>query len=182
MRVLVTGPTGYIGGRLTARLLEEGHTVRILVRDPSRVAGRAWADRVEVVHGDLLDPDSIRGLTDEIDVAYYLVHAMHAGKGFARLDRVAAANFTAAAPKLKHVHLPRRIAAKDRGGLEAPQEPGRDRGASSPSTCPTTELRAGPIIGSGSASFEMLPLHHREAAGDAGSILGKQPDPADRRT
>ena len=58
MRVLVTGGTGYIGGRLVPRLLRQGHSVRVLVRDPRGVEGRAWADRVEVVTGNLLDPDS----------------------------------------------------------------------------------------------------------------------------
>lgn len=53
MRVLVTGATGYIGGRLVPRLLARGHEVRVLVRDPRRVTGRPWADSVDVVTGDL---------------------------------------------------------------------------------------------------------------------------------
>ena len=55
MNVLVTGATGYVGGRLIPRLLERGHRVRVLVRDPRRIGGRPWADQVEVVTGDLLD-------------------------------------------------------------------------------------------------------------------------------
>jgi len=155
MRVLVTGSTGYIGGRLTSRLLEEGHHVRLLVRDPARVAGRPWVDRVEIVCGDLLEPDSIHGLCDDLDVAYYLVHAMYAGKDFARRDRLAAEYFCAAAPNLKHVIylgglLPRTGQVSKH--LASRSEIGRILAA----RLPTTELRAGPIIGSGSASFEMI--------------------------
>jgi uncharacterized protein YbjT (DUF2867 family) len=154
-RVLVTGPTGYIGGRLTARLLAEGHSVRVLVRDPARAAGRRWADRVEMVRGDLLDPDSLRGLLDGIEVAYYLVHAMRAGKGFAQRDRLAAQNFCTAASGLEHaIYLGGLLPSTGESSrhLDSRAEIGEILAAH----LPTTELRAGPIIGSGSASFEML--------------------------
>ena len=61
MRVLVAGATGYIGGRLIPRLLGQGHTVQVLVRDPSRIGGRAWVSQVGVVRGDLLKPESLDG-------------------------------------------------------------------------------------------------------------------------
>jgi len=107
------------------------------------------------VRGDLLDPDSIRGLCDDIEVAYYLVHAMYSGKDFARRDRLAAENFNAVAPNLNHVIylgglLPK--AEQVSKHLESRAEIGGIIAAA----LPTTELRAGPIIGSGSASFEML--------------------------
>lgn len=59
MDVLVTGATGYVGGRLVPRLLEAGHRVRVLARDPGRLAGRPWLARVEVVRGDVLDPATL---------------------------------------------------------------------------------------------------------------------------
>jgi len=68
MRVLVTGATGYIGGRLVPRLVEGGHAVRVLARDPSRLAGRPWRARVEVARGDVLDL--------AVDAACHLVHGM----------------------------------------------------------------------------------------------------------
>ncbi len=154
MRVLVTGATGYIGGRLVPRLLRRGHRVRVLVRNPIRVRGRPWADHVELVVGDLLKPESLGGLCDDIDAAYYLVHSMYAGDDFAQQDREAADNFCQAAQALRHVVflgglLPRsRISEHLRSRAEI--------GQILADYLPTTEFRAGPIIGSGSASFEML--------------------------
>ncbi len=154
VRVLVTGATGYVGGRLVPRLLEQGHKVRVLVRDPSRVAGRSWSNQVEVVRGDLLDRDSLKGCAEGCGAAYYLVHAMGAGSGFADRDIRAASNFVAVAPHLTHcIYL---------GGLmpaAAPSEHLRSRaetGEVLASRLPTTEFRAGPIVGSGSLSFEMV--------------------------
>jgi uncharacterized protein YbjT (DUF2867 family) len=155
MRVLATGGTGYIGGRLVPRLLRRGHTVRVLVRDPTRVAGRPWADRVELVEGSLLRPETLEGVFNEIDAAFYLVHSMYGGAGFARRDRLAAMNFCRAASGLRHViYL---------GGLQPEQKTlsqhlhsRAEIGRILSLHLPTTELRAGPIIGSGSASFEML--------------------------
>ncbi|MBP6440627.1 MAG: NAD(P)H-binding protein, partial [Caldilineaceae bacterium] len=72
MRILVTGATGYVGGRLIPRLLERGHQVRVFVRDPRRIAGRAWAADVEVVSGDMLDPASVAAAVAGVDAAYYL--------------------------------------------------------------------------------------------------------------
>ncbi|MGZ4738282.1 MAG: NAD(P)H-binding protein, partial [Ilumatobacteraceae bacterium] len=71
MRVLVTGATGYIGGRLVPRLVERGHQVRCIARDPNRLSGRGW-DRVEIIGGDLGDRDAVCQALQGIDVAYYL--------------------------------------------------------------------------------------------------------------
>ena len=87
MHVLATGGTGYIGGRLVPRLLRRGHRVRVLVRDPTRLAGRPWSDRVEVVQGNLLQPETLEGVFDDIDTAFYLIHSMYGGADFARRGR-----------------------------------------------------------------------------------------------
>jgi len=93
---LVTGATGYVGGRLTERLLEEGRTVRALARDPSRLEPR---EGVEAVRGDILSGDGVRAAMDGCEVAYYLVHSMGSGGSFEEEDRRAAANFAAAASR-----------------------------------------------------------------------------------
>ena len=95
--ILVTGSTGYIGGRLLQRLEEDGHAVRCLARYPDRV--RTTNARTEVVRGDCLEPTTLAPALSGIDVAYYLVHSMAAGPAFAELDRRAAANFGAAAAR-----------------------------------------------------------------------------------
>ena len=155
MRVLVTGATGYIGGRLVPRLLQRGHEVRVLVRDPSRVAGRRWSDLVEVRRGDLLAPTTLDGAFDDIEAAYYLVHSMYAGSDYAERDLRSVQAFCRAASGVSHVVylgglLPR--SATPSRHLFHRAETGRILAEH----VPTTELRAGPIIGSGSASFEML--------------------------
>jgi uncharacterized protein YbjT (DUF2867 family) len=157
MKVLVTGATGYIGGRLVHRLLERGHQVRVMVRDPRRLRGRGWEDRVEVHTGDLMEPATLRGCCDGLDAAYYLVHSMYAGAGFAGRDREAAGNFVEAAgalPLLVYLGgiLPGTEEETRSEHLRSRAEVGRILRAG----LPGTELRAGPIIGSGSASFEMV--------------------------
>ena len=157
MKVLVTGATGYIGGRLVPRLLERSHSVRVLVREPGGIETRPWAERVEVAAGDLLDPESLRLALDGIDTAYYLVHSMGSGKDFEERDRTAAANFVAAARAAgisKVIYL---------GGLLPAGADVSDHLRSRAEVgeilrqgLPATEFRAGPIIGSGSASFEMV--------------------------
>lgn len=153
MRILVTGATGYIGGRLVPRLLERGHTVRVLVRDPRRVAGRHWADRVEVAIGDLVAGVGLAPALADAEAAAFLVHSMTASHDFAERDRRAANAFVAAAGSLPHVVylgglLPAGPASRH---LASRAEVGEILRAG----LPTTELRAGPVIGSGSASFEM---------------------------
>jgi uncharacterized protein YbjT (DUF2867 family) len=75
-RALVTGATGYIGGRLVPRLLEAGFTVRVLVRDADKLKDVPWRSQVDIVEGDLLDAAAVNTACKDIDVLYYLVHAM----------------------------------------------------------------------------------------------------------
>lgn len=157
MKILVTGATGYIGGRLVQRLLERGHQVRVLARDPRRAGGRSWGGEVEVRGGDLSDPASLAGLGEGIDVAYYLVHSMVSGGDFARKDREAARNFVEAmrgVPLTVYLGgiLPDVEERTHSLHLRSRAEVGRILREG----LPATELRAGPIIGSGSASFEMV--------------------------
>lgn len=159
MNVLVTGATGYVGGRLLQRLLERDDvTVRVLVRDSERARARTWADRVEIVEGDLLDRESLAHALKDVDAAYYLVHSMCGVDDFAATDRQAAHNFVAEGQHLRQViYL---------GGITPTETPDRSRSEHLHSRyevgqilrdgLPTTELRAGPVIGSGSASFEMV--------------------------
>ncbi len=155
MTVLVTGATGYIGGRLTSRLVERGVPVRLLVRDPRRIRGRWWEKLVEVQTGDLFDAASLDRALDGVEQAYYLVHSMTHADDYAHRDRLAARNFVHAGRALRHcIFL---------GGL-VPEAPNVSTHLSSRSETgailrgglPTTEFRAGPIVGSGSASFEMV--------------------------
>src|SRR5512139_199185 len=94
---LVTGATGYVGGRLVPRLLAAGRKVRVLARDPARVAGRPWAGEVSIVQGDVHDPASLGPALDGVEVAYYLVHSMGDHAAFADRDREAARAFGQAA-------------------------------------------------------------------------------------
>lgn len=159
MKVLVTGATGYIGGRLVPHLLNAGHDVRCMTRDPERLALDPWRDFVDVVAADAMDPPSLDAALAGCDVAFYLIHAM-AGevKRFAELDREAATNFSRACEK----HRLKRIVYLGGLGpaghdlsehLESRREVGRLLAAGS---TPVTEYRAAVIIGSGSMSFEMI--------------------------
>lgn len=161
MRVLVTGATGYIGGRLIPRLLEAGHTVRATARGFERMEDRPWAGRVELVVADLFDQASIAKSMEGMEAAFYLVHSMAGGTNFIDRDRRAAENFVAAAKSsggsdLRHViylgGLQHAGNAERSAHLRSRAEVGRILRES----LPTTEFRAGPIIGSGSASFEMV--------------------------
>lgn len=94
--ILVTGATGYIGGRLVPQLVARGNRVRCLARDPERLRGRDWAEEVEIVAGDVLDRGSLGPALAGCGAAYYLVHSMAGGEGsFRERDLRAARNFAA---------------------------------------------------------------------------------------
>ena len=96
-RILVTGATGYIGGRLVPRLLEAGYQVRCLARDPSRLKDFPWRDQVDVWQGDALDHSSLVDAMRGMNVAYYLIHGMQGVRPDVQRDLLAASNFASAA-------------------------------------------------------------------------------------
>ncbi|MFG3489442.1 SDR family oxidoreductase [Streptomyces sp. NPDC094447] len=158
---LVTGASGYIGGRLVPELLEAGFRVRCLARTPAKLRDHPWAGEVEIVQGDVTDADTLGPAFDGVDVAYYLVHALGAGPGFEHTDRAAARTFAVRARSAgvgRIVYLggltPRGVPEEELSPhLRSRAEVGQIFLASG---VPTTVLRAAVIIGSGSASFEML--------------------------
>ncbi|WNG81309.1 NAD(P)H-binding protein [Mycobacterium sp. ITM-2016-00316] len=157
-RCLVTGATGYIGGNLVPMLLERGYPVRALARTPAKLDDRPWRDRIEVARGDLGDPDSLTAAFDGIDVIYYLVHSMGTSKDFVAEEERSARNVVTAAKSagvrrivyLSGLHpegteLSRHLKSRALVGqilIESGIE--------------TVVLQAGIVIGSGSASFEMI--------------------------
>ncbi|MER8184851.1 SDR family oxidoreductase [Kitasatospora sp. NPDC094015] len=158
---LVTGATGYLGGRLVPGLLAEGYRVRCLVRDPGRLRDQPWRGAVGTATADVTRPETLDGVFDGVEVAYYLVHSLGTGPTFEQRDRDAARAFGAAAARAgvrRIVYL---------GGLVPPHVPEHELSPHLRSRAevgrvlresgvPTAELRAAVIIGSGSASFEML--------------------------
>ncbi len=153
--VLVTGATGYIGGRLAPRLLERGLPVRVLVRNAARIQGRSWAGQVEIVEGDIRDPVAVRKAVTGVRAVYYLIHSMGGRGAFERLDREAAETYASLAGMVPlTVYLG---GLEPRGGAASAHLRSRlEVGGILRARVPTTEFRAGPIIGSGSASFEMI--------------------------
>jgi uncharacterized protein YbjT (DUF2867 family) len=156
--VLVTGVTGYIGGRLAPRLIEAGYQVRVLARDKQRLQGRAWLNQVEVFEGDVLDASSLAPALSGVSAAYYLVHSMNGSADFDQRDLQAARNFSAATAASRvgrilylgglgdsQADLSRHLRSRQQTG-QALKESG----------VPVTEFRAAIVVGSGSISFEMI--------------------------
>ena len=153
---LVFGASGYIGSNLVPALVAAGHRVRASARNVEVLEARGWHG-VELVAADALDPASLGKALEGVDTAYYLVHSMAAGREFAALDRQAAENFARAAA----VARVRRIVYL--GGL-IPPDPRSEHLRSRAETgevlrrfpVPVTEIRAGMIIGPGSAAYEVI--------------------------
>jgi uncharacterized protein YbjT (DUF2867 family) len=153
---LVFGASGYIGSNLVPALQAAGRPVRATARHLEVMEARAWQD-VECVPADALAPGTLERALDGVDTAYYLVHSMAAGRGFGALDREAAANFGQAAARAgvrRIVYLGGLIPARPRSEhLRSRAETGEVLRASG---VPVTELRAGMIIGPGSAAYEVI--------------------------
>ena len=157
---LVTGATGYVGGRLVGYLLTEGHHVRVLVRDAAKLAHTEWSSQVDVVEGDALDPLALASAMDGVGTAYYLLHSLQQGSDLEAAERRMAEGFAQAAgdagidrivylgglaPDLPTERMSPHMRSRHQVGALL-----RTSGVS------VIELRASVIIGSGSASFEML--------------------------
>lgn len=158
MRILVTGASGYIGGRLVPRLLAAGHEVRCLTRNARKLDADQWRDAVEIYEGDVLEPSTLTEALEGCDVAFYLIHSMEQGVGdFSQRDRKAAENFREAAESAdvgRIIYLGGLGDSDDMSPhLSSRQEVG---GILAGGSVPVTEFRAAVIIGSGSVSFEML--------------------------
>jgi uncharacterized protein YbjT (DUF2867 family) len=158
MMVLVTGATGYVGGRLVPQLVDAGYRVRVLARDPERLKDRSWHARVEIAQGDVLQAETLTNAMQGVDAAYYLVHSMSELRDFRNRDLTAARNFGRAA---RAANVQRIIYL---GGLGNPDEKlskhlrsRQETGdALRESGVPVTEFRAAIIVGSGSVSFEII--------------------------
>ena len=156
-RILLTGATGYVGGRLLKALERQGHTVRCLARQPAFLQPRVGT-QTEVVAGDVLNPASLDAALQQVHTAYYLVHSMGSVGAFEAQDRQAAHNFGRAARQAGVRRLIYLGGLGDSAGplsshLRSRQEVGRILRASG---VQTIELRASIVIGSGSLSFEMI--------------------------
>ena len=156
--IAVTGSTGYVGGRLVPRLLESGYRVRCVTRSRESLANRSWSEDVEIVEADLQSQDQTLMALAGANRAFYLVHSMTAERNFAEAEESMAGVFADAARQsnLKQIvylgglgedNLEKSLHLQSRHNV------GKIL-ASGPT--PVTELRAAIIIGSGSASFEML--------------------------
>jgi uncharacterized protein YbjT (DUF2867 family) len=156
-RVLLTGATGYVGGRLLARLEQREVRVRCLARRPEFLSERV-APGTEVVAGDVLQPETLSAAFEGVDTAYYLIHSMSGADDFEARDRAGAENFATAAREagVRRIVYLGGLADESQelsAHLRSRHEVGRILAASG---VPTIEFRASIVIGSGSLSFEML--------------------------
>lgn len=156
-KILIAGASGYVGSRLVPRLLQKGYAVRCLARNPEKLKSRAW-EGVEIVPGDVLKPETLLPALQNVDAAYYLVHAMGNSGDFSERDALSARNFAQAAKTAGARRIIYLGGLGDQGEtlsehLKSRQEVGAILGESG---IPVTELRASIIIGSGSASFEII--------------------------
>ncbi len=158
--LLVTGATGYVGGRLVPELLEHGFHVRALARRPAKLAGRSFADhpRLVVVQGDVTDRASLAPALEGVHTAYYLVHSLGSGEGFAEADLHAARTFAHACADagVERIVYLGGLGRDDDELSEHLDSRHRTGDALREAGVPVTELRAAIIVGSGSASFDII--------------------------
>jgi uncharacterized protein YbjT (DUF2867 family) len=157
--VLVSGATGYVGGRLIPELLASGYRVRCMVRNMNRIPANSWNTEVEFVRGDVLEKNSLDHVFENIDIAYYLIHSMRGSQNnLVATEATAAKNFgeQAKAQGVKRIIYLGGIESKSANlssHLKSRIETGEALRASGVSV---TEFRAGVIVGSGSLSFELI--------------------------
>jgi uncharacterized protein YbjT (DUF2867 family) len=162
-KILVTGASGYVGGRLVTALLADGADVRVFVRDANKVQSHSWAKQVEIATGNASDFESTKAALTGVHTAYYLLHSINLGPNFDEIESAMARNFAQAAQScgVKQIVYLGGINNDEKTSkhLTSRANTGKELATTS---VPVLELRAGIIIGSGSASFEMLRhLTHR---------------------
>ncbi len=162
-KILITGASGYVGGRLVRTLVDEDFDVRVFVRDSNKVKGQPWANKVDICEGTANKVEDLARALKGIHTAYYLLHSINLGKKFDEIEAEMAKQFAQVAEKAgvqqivylggiaNDVNISKHLASRVSTGAELAS-----------TSVPVMELRAGIIIGSGSASFEMLRhLTHR---------------------
>ena len=159
----VTGASGYVGGRLVRSLLSDGKRVRVLVRDAKKIQGQSWSSEVEIIEGNASNPADLDRALAGVHTAYYLLHSINVATDFGDIESAMAKGFAEAAERAEIAQI------VYLGGIANDENRSRhltsrmNTGAQlATGKVPVLELRAGIIIGSGSASFEMLRhLTHR---------------------
>jgi uncharacterized protein YbjT (DUF2867 family) len=180
LRCLVTGASGYIGGRLVPELLAAGYPVRCMARDPGKLSDRPWSGEVEIAAADALEGTAVLRALESVDVAYYLIHSLGTGASFEQRDRDAAAIFADAAMSAgvtRIVYLGG-IISGDGSGLSPHLRSRAEVGdILLGGGVPAAALQAAVIIG----SVRDAAVSHRTAAGDDHPEMGGNPHPAHRR-
>ena len=160
---LVTGASGYVGGRLVRDLLNDNKKVRVLVRDAKKILGQSWASHVEIIEGNASSAEDLDRALQGIHTAYYLLHSINVATDFGDIESAMAKGFSEAAERanIAQIIYLGGIANDENRSRHLTSRMNTGSQLASGST-PVLELRAGIIIGSGSASFEMLRhLTHR---------------------
>ena len=162
-KILVTGASGYVGGRLIQELLIKGFDVRVMVRDPRKISEQGWFSKVSVARASAENPAELDEALAGIDTAFYLIHSINTGTNFDETEARIAQNFAEAASRQNVKQIVYLGGIANDKNISKHLQSRKQTGISLASTSvPVMEIRAGIIIGSGSASFEMLRhLTHR---------------------